>query len=418
MNNSKSALLGRMTSELLAAASTASPFIHRWHTMLRAGYVGALCLTIAAALVGGIETAQGAPGGIHGKQGGGGSIKTTGFTGVNLGALPGGNSSIAFSVSETGSVVGLSSFASDGTGTIDSPVYWHFNGQSWDIYSLLPAAPNGESGVAFGIAGPVNTVEYVVGTIGSTAMIWTVTGHTSFSNPEPLAKAADCDWSTAYGVNVHQVAVGHCDYGAAIWTPDGTGYKTTKVPFLSNPYTVATDVNDDGVVVGNGCDFLENNCHAFILKIGSDAIVPLTDSINGDPYSYVTAVSDVVVIDDTAFVYVTGSTKSAAGTETGTRWTVAIPDAGPLSDAVMQMTLTKQWCSGVNNAGDAVCTSSGGGRQSTVLIRDGAVNSLKPPRRATDAATYDLARTDTLPTYAVGNIQVNGFRAAVWVIDK
>lgn len=418
MNNSKSALLGRMTSELLAAASTASSFIHRWHTMFRAGYVGALCLTIAAALLGGIGTAQGAPGGIHGKQGGGGSIKTTGFTGVNLGVLPGGNLSIAFSVSETGSVVGLSSFAPDGTDAIDSPAYWHFNGQSWEIYSLLPAASNGESGIAFGIAGPENEVEYVVGTVGSTAMIWTVTGHTSFSNPEPLAKAADCESSTAYGVNMHGVAVGHCNHGAAIWTPDGAGYKTTKLDFSASRHTAATDVNEDGVVVGNDCDFLENNCHAFILKIGNDEIVPLADSINGNPYSYVTAVSDVVVIDDTALVYVAGSTKDDDGTEIGTRWTVAIPNVGSLSDAVTQVTLTKQWCSGVNNAGDAVCTSSGGGRQSTVIIRDGVVNNLKPPRRASDAATYDLSRTDGLPAYAVGAVQVNGFRAAVWVIDK
>ena len=418
MNNLKSGWLGAMKSGLLAAISHANQFIYKWRTIIRAGYVGALCLAISAVLVGGIETVQGAPGGTPGKPGGGGSTKATSFSGVNLGALPGDSWSIAFAVSESGSVIGESSLESNSTETIHSPAYWYFNGQQWVVYAL-PKGSNESNGTAFGIAGPVDAKEYVVGSVGDAAVIWTVIGNTPFSDPAPLDQDKTCTWSVANSVNVWGDAVGMCDYRAAIWNSGPNGYSMKVLDNPASGYTEAMDVNDDGVVVGRDCELLPTeSCHAFVMKIGSNTAVQLNDQINGDPYSYAAAVSDVVTINDTAVVYVTGSTTSAEGVETGTRWTVTISEQGSLLPAVAQVTLTKQWCSGVNNAGDAVCTSSGGGRQSAALVRDGAMNNLKPPKRATDAARFDLTRADRLPTYAVGVAQVDGLRATVWVIDK
>jgi hypothetical protein len=338
---------------------------------------------------------------------------------VNLGLLPGDNGSMAFAVSESGSVVGVSSFESISTEPSYAPVYWYFNGQAWDIYALPKGASDGENGFAFEIAGPVSAVEYVVGAVGSKAVIWTVTGHTSFSGPELLDQDAACTWSVAYAVNVDGVAAGKCDNQAAIWSPGQAGYDTSRLTLPVNGYAEARDVNDDGVVVGHNCDSNIENCSAFVLKSGSSTVIQLHDQINGDPESYAAAVSDVVMVNGRSVVYVTGSTTSADYLETGTRWTVPVSILeGPSSDAVTQVALTKQWCSGVNNAGDAVCTSSGGGRQSTALVRDGLANSLKPPKRGTDAASFDLARADELPTYAVGVAQADGLRATVWVINK
>jgi hypothetical protein len=179
------------------------------------------------------------------------------------------------------------------------------------------------------------------------------------------------------------------------------------------------DVNDDGMIVGRDCDASVQHCQAFVLKLGSSKVVQLNDQINGDPDSYAAAVSDVVEVGGKEVVYVTGSTTSTMDVETGTRWTVPVSvlNESP-SGSVTQIRLTSQWCSGVNNAGDAVCTSSGGGRQTTILLRNGVLSSLKPPKGATDAAGLDLARTNGLPTYAVGVVQIGAGRAAVWVINK
>ena len=129
--------------------------------------------------------------------------------------------------------------------------------------------------------------------------------------------------------------------------------------------------------------------------------------------------SEVVVVDGKDVVFVTGSTTSAGGVERGVRWTVplAIFDS-PSSGAVIQTPLTKEWCSGVNNAGGAVCTGSSGARQTAALLRNGILSDLKPPKGASDASSCDLARTDALPTYAVGVAQVDGLRAVIWIIDK
>jgi hypothetical protein len=360
------------------------------------------------------------PGGGRGKPGGGGSASGPSFTGVNLGVLPGDIGSTAEGVSESGSVVG-SSFFSDGISvTTFSPAYWHFNGQGWDAYALPKGSSNeSKDGYASGISGPVGSEEYVVGSIGPAAAIWTVTGHTSFSSPVFLDQEGNCNFSNASAVSASRIAVGMCDNHAAIWAPSQSGYSSTVLSSPASGYTQAMDVNDDGVIVGRDCDESVQHCHAFVLKFGSTTVVQLDDQINGDPDSYAAAVSDVVEVGGQQVVYVTGSTTSTNGVEAGTRWTVPVSvlSASP-SGSLTQTRLTGQWCSGVNNAGEAVCTKAGGGRQTTVLLRSGVVSSLKPPKGGTDAAGYDLARTSGLPTYAVGNAQIGAGRAAVWVINK
>jgi uncharacterized membrane protein len=419
MNILKSGWLRAIKSDFLAFSSDAHQFVSWRHSMIRAGYLGALCLTFAATVVGGIETAQGAQGGKPGKPGEGGGTKATSFTGVNLGVLPGDNGSTALAVSESGSVVGESWYDAGAAGVTSSPAYWYFNGRQWDVYPLPTLGLSNESnGTAFGIAGPDATREYVVGYVGGAAVIWTILGNTSISNPEPLDPGETCTWSVAQGVNVSGDAVGICDDHAAIWRSGPSGYTTNVLENLAGDYSEARDVNDDGVVVGRDCGSPPFTCHAFVFRIGNEAVIWLDDQINRNPYSLAVAVSDVVTVNGKSVVYVTGSTVSADNMETGTRWTVpvALLD-GSSSDIVTQVTLTKQTCAGVNNAGDAVCTSSGG-RQSTALIRDGVVSNLKPTKRATDAAAFDLARADALPTYAVGVAQVDGLRATVWVIDQ
>jgi hypothetical protein len=417
MMNSKNARLGASKAKAIATRNQPDQRSRRWRSMIQARYVSTLCLAVTALLGGSMNSADAAPRGVPGKPGGGGSTKTVSFNAINLGVLPGDSGSAASSVSESGSVVGFSWYDTDTSNPVYSPAYWHFNGQEWDIYSLPKGSPTSD-GVAFGIAGPVNAVEYVAGVVDSAAVIWTVTGNTSFSQPTQLDTA--CKSSQANGVNNHRVAVGMCDNRAVIWTPAATGYSATALPVSTDRYTEARDVNDGDVVVGRDCDLYGPNesCHAFVLQSGSSTMIQLDDQIAGNPYSTATKVSDVVTIDGKAVVFVAGYTTSADLVSTGTRWTVPVAVLQGSPGEVTQSSLAKSWCSGVNNAGDAVCTSSGSGRQTAAIVRNGVENSLNPPKKATGVAGLDLARSVGLPTYAVGQAPVDGLRAIVWVIDK
>jgi hypothetical protein len=419
MINSKNAQLGASKATAIATSNHSNQRSRKWRSMTRARHVSTLCLAVAALLAGSLDSAEAAPRGTTGKPGDGGNTKTVSFNAVNLGVLPGDMYSSASSVSESGSVVGYSWYDTPAWDSIYSPAYWYFNGQEWDAYAL-PKEPAESDGAAFGITGPVDAVEYVVGRIDSAAVIWTVTGNTSFSQPTRLDTDNACKSSQANSVNMDLVAVGMCDDRAVIWTPAGNGYAATMLPISANRYTEARDVNDNGVVVGRNCALsgTSYSCFAFVLKSDSSTVTPLDDQIAGNPYSTATRVSDVVTVDGEAVVYVTGYTTSADDVSTGTRWTVPVAVLEGSSGEVTQVTLTKSWCSGVNNVGDAVCTSSGSGRQTTAIVRNGVENSLKPPKKVLSAASLDLARTHELPTYAVGNAPVDGLRAVVWVIDK
>jgi len=376
---------------------------------------------LAAVLLCNISTVQGGkPPGAGGKPGGG-ATKGSSFTAVNLGVLPGDAQSWANAVSESGSVVG-ESFFSDESGEFFSAAYWHYNGQGWEVYALPKGSSQSRRSYARGIAGPVQSVEYVAGQIGSEAVIWAVTGGTPVSPPVYLdpGSSPNCSQSSdAQAVNMRRDAAGTCDNKAAIWTA-GLEEHALTVLNLPGVYAQAMDINDTGVVVGRNCSSVDaDQCHAFVTKTGSSKIVELADQIAGDPWAYAAAVSEAVIVDGKNVVFVTGSTTSAGGVERGVRWTVplAIFDSSS-SDVVIQTPLTGEWCSGVNNAGGAVCTGSSGGRQTASLLRNGVRSDLKPPKGATDAASLDLARTGTLPTYAVGVAQVEGLRAVVWVINK
>ena len=416
MVNSRNAQLGASKATAIATRNYSNQLLRKQRGMLGARHVSTLCVAVSALLAGSLDSAEAAP---RGKPGDGGSTKTVSFNAVNLSVLPGGMESMALAVSESGSVVGFSWFDSGTPDPIYSPTYWYFNGQGWDVYALPKGSAEGD-GVAFGIAGPVGAEEYAVGAVGSAAVIWTVTGNTSFSQPTRLDTAGDCAWSKANSVNDSRVAVGMCDNRAIIWTPAQQGYSANVLPDEAGRYTEAMDVNNDDVVVGRNCDLYgaSDSCFAFVLKSDSSTVIPLDDQIAGNPYSYASAVSDVVTVDGEAVVYVTGATTSDGYESTGTRWTVPVAALEGSGDEVTQVTLIKSWCSGVNNAGGAVCTSSGGGRQTTAIVRNGVMSNLKPPRKATDAASLDLARKPELPTYAVGAAQVDGHRAVVWVIDK
>lgn len=344
-------------------------------------------------------------------SGGGGTGKTTSFAAINLGVLPGGTWSSAAAVSESGSVVGTS------VADQYSATYWYSpNGQEWHVYALPSGLSGNSNSHAAGIAGPVEGQEYVAGSIDGAAVLWTVNGHTSFSGPVSVA-SENCGFSTANAVNQRRDLAGMCDYQAAIWIADSNGYSEVVLNTLSGAYAEVLDINDAGVVVGRHCEDIANDhCEAF-LRMVDGTLVDLIDTINDDPYSYAAAVSDVVTNGGTGpeFVYVTGATMNEQGVQRGMRWTVPL-SSSPVE--IIQTPLIKQWCSGVNDAGQAICTSSGRARQSTGLWRDGAVSDLKPPKGATGAASFDLARKKDLPSYAVGVANIDGGRAVIWVINK
>lgn len=348
------------------------------------------------------------------RPGGGGSgASAPSYTAKNLGVLPGDVQSIGFGVSEAGSVVGGSvHFEYDSQLGYDVDVW---NAFYWDgqMHKLTSA---GSSGEAYAIAGSTRGSEYAVGmetTPGARthAVIWI--------GAKPPTVRLDDDASTssvAWGVNADGVAVGDWGSSAAIWKLTGTnstGYSRTTFDFGAGKYTSARGINRTNIVVGYSVDpndFSQTRRNAFIRLAngGVHGLPPAMTYLYADAF----AVSDEFTTPSGTFVYVAGSTTKSDGTQSAARWTVNV-----LTGAVSELlVLAKEWSAGVNIDGEVACTGSSRGRQNATLFDSGVYLALKPPKGATDAATYGLAGTKSPTMYVVGVAQVSGLRAVLWEV--
>lgn len=322
------------------------------------------------------------------------------ITAQSIAPFPGDNQSMAFGVNDAGSVVGISA-----TGESERAFYWS------KTKGLVQLSTTGTTGAAYAIAGKAGDVEYAVGYEQSgghpRAVIWVAPPSLS---PVPMSG----NGSVAFGVNDAGIAVGSSAGVPVIWTRNGSGYTPTYIGFLPNQVEAyATDIDNDGMVVGYGYEAVTYRSRAFV-RLLSGAVVPLNPA-SGDAESMAHAVSDKVGTTGSQFVYVAGSTTSASGVSRAVRWKVDFVAGTVLETKVLSQT----WAEGVNGRGDVAGTLNGTGlKQSAKLFRNGVYVTLPPPKGATDGTSRGIARTAVSPTYVVGQTTVNNRpRAVIWVVQ-
>lgn len=331
-----------------------------------------------------------------------GGNTTVSYTGERIGYLTGNNQSQAFGVSRNGNVVG----ASAGGSAADRAFYWDARARTLSSLTSLGA----RGGAAYGIAG--GATEYAVGqedaADGSHAVIWIA--------PPSEPVYLDGPGSVALGVNDAGTAVGTYRGTPAIWSLKGGTYSRTDIPLLEEDGDAyATDINDDGVVIGYGYAKNTYEARAF-LRLTDGTLVNLPP-LAGDPESLVNSVSNVVTSGSEPVVYVAGG--SGVITIGGTprskaiRWTVN----RRTGEIVETRVLTQTFTGGVNDAGDVAGTTNGRSSQAASLYRNGTYYPLKPPKGGTSTTARGLVRTIGSPTYAVGVAMMNNWPVAVrWVI--
>jgi hypothetical protein len=321
-----------------------------------------------------------------------------------IGALPGDNQSIAWGVNDSGSVVGRS-FGPD---VGERAFYW--DRPTGTLYQLTTS---GATGAAFAIAGGSGGIAYAVGyessPTGHRAVIW-------IAPPTSGPVALDGGGSEAWGVNDNGVAVGTASGIPVIWAPDANdGYVRTNISLLpGHGGGLAEDIDNDGIVVGNGFAATTFEQRGF-LRLLNGSVIELAPA-PGDIQSRAAAVSDIVTISGRNLVYVAGRTENASSVLRGVRWTVDV-DTGAV---VEQTVLSLQFAEGVNGAGDVAGASLSGRRQSATLWRNGTYITLDPPPGGRNTASLGMVRDATSPTYVVGASATNKSRllgqAAVWEV--
>lgn len=213
-------------------------------------------------------------------------------------------------------------------------------------------------------------------------------------------------------------AVGTYRGTPAIWSLKGGTYSRTDIPLREEDVDAyATDINNDGVVIGYGCAKNTYEARAFLRLTETNGTLVNLPPLAGDPESLVNSVSNVVTSGSEPVVYVAGGsgviTIGGSPRSKAIRWTVNTRTG----EIVETRVLTQTFTGGVNDAGDVAGTTNGRSSQAASLYRNGTYYPLKPPKGGTSTAARGLVRTIGSPTYAVGVAMMNNWPVAMrWVI--
>lgn len=320
------------------------------------------------------------------------------FVGQDLGILPGDNQSVAFGVNNAGEVVGQSAGTSGA-----HAFYW--NG------ALQNLTTPGSQGAAYAIGS--GATAFAVGYERapgqpSRAVVWTL----------PSITAVDLDQvsSVASGVNDAGTVVGsYCVSGCgvnqvshgAIWVVGVSG-RTAIAPLPGYDFAHATDVNNDGLVVGSSSGPVATSERAF-LRLVNGVLIDLPP-LAGFSQSSAVAISDVAG----GQVYVAGFSRDAAGTTRGMRWTINASTGAILETADPD----QRYSLGVNLVGDVAGSGGSLSKSSATLWRSGGHIALNAPRGGSGSFSRGMARGAGTPTYVVGETTVKSRpRALRWVVQ-
>lgn len=321
--------------------------------------------------------------------------------GQDLGVLPGDNQTAGFGVNDAGRVVGQSA---NGIGNLRA-FYW--NG------TLQNLTTPGSRGAAYAISS--GATEYAVGYEHlpgqeNRAVAWTL--------PSLVPAVLDAVGSNAYGVNDAGAVVGtYCFSGCggsvtgwhgAIWVV-GTSGRTDIPPLPGYSYSYATDINNNGLVVGASSGPLATREMAY-LRLADGTLIALPP-LAGFANSTAEAISDIAG----GQVYVAGFSRGdAIGSATSSmRWTVNAT-SGQIVETVAP---DQRYGVGVNLAGDVAGSGGSPSNPAATLWRGGSYIALKAPKGGSGSFARGLARSGGSPTYAVGETSIKNWpRALRWVI--
>jgi len=322
------------------------------------------------------------------------------FVGQDLGVLPGDNQSSGFGVNNAGLVVGQSA---DGNGAIRA-FYW-----DGSLHQLTTA---GSRGAAYAISS--GATAYAVGYEQAPgqrnrAAVWTL--------PSAVPTFLESVASNAIGVNDAGTVVGtYCFSGCggpdeifhgAIWVLGG-GSRTDIEPLPGNTFAYASDINNNGIVVGGSYGPGPADRRGY-LRMADGALIalpPLSNFVQSDAE----AVSDV----DGGQVHVAGSSRDESGATRAVRWTVN----SSTGQIVATIALDQLWAAGVNFAGDVAGTGGSNSTSAATLWRNDVYIALKAPKGGSGSASRSLARGAGSPTYVSGETRMKNWpRAIRWVIQ-
>jgi probable HAF family extracellular repeat protein len=196
---------------------------------------------------------------------------------IDLGTLPGADTSVAYAINDVGQVVGASGPSID---------RYHFSGTA---FLWTPTEPNGTQGVMIPLNLPgdqsyahsINARGQIVGEFGSydaygdflsQAFLWTPTRpNGSAGTVKILGTLPGGSVSEAYGINASGQVVGWSDTGrddqaAFLWMPTrpnaSSGSMTRIRPLTGGSDNVAVGINDSGQIVGSSST--PDGDHAFL----------------------------------------------------------------------------------------------------------------------------------------------------------
>lgn len=314
---------------------------------------------------------------------------------VNLGVLPGDNSSRANAVNNAGEVVGYSC-------GVDCRAFV-------TIGNVLTAL-SGTGANALAISN--GSVRYVAGWAGAPSMPvrWSITGNTP-GQPFNLSLGT-ATWGAALGVNDAGAAVGHAGVDAAMWDTDGN---ITLVPTPSG-FTrgEGRDINNSGdaVFVFTRSDAgWPNGISIGYLRLSSGEMIPLPPSVSSG-ISYANSVSSPA----NNLLQIAGSSYADPSSSRAVVWTVDI--------ATQQIVSTETR----SETSHAVAISDNG---AAAGFTEGPTNSLKskafrwqgaefltlsPPKSAKDAIAWGISSNGV---FVAGEAIVQlSRRAVLWTMPS
>lgn len=298
------------------------------------------------------------------------------FVVTTVGTLVGDNQSAGFAVNNSGQVVGQSV----SSGAVEHAYYW--DGSMHDL------TPPGARAVAYAISSgsPVYAAGYqqLPGGVRN-AVIWTPQSSTT-----PTVLETSESW--VMGVNDAGLAVGrYTDANsivrAALWR---AGQPRTEIaPLAGHVHGTATDINNDGIVVGISFSSQSAPDQAWI-RFADGQVISLSSA--DDIGTSALAVSDV----SNGQFYVVGQSVDAAAVNHGARWTVQLSSR----------TATREFLNGVTTAtgvtnGGAVAGISVSGTQSGAMVwRNGTALKLET---GSSAGGRNIAVSSTGTLYVSGD---------------
>jgi probable HAF family extracellular repeat protein len=317
------------------------------------------------------------------------------YTSVNLGVLPGDNSSRANAVNDAGEVVGYSCCSPN------SRAFITVNG----TLTALSSNPSNALAISNG------STRYVVGWAGDSVSLpvrWSISGNTA-SAPVNLGLGA-ATWGAALGVNDAGAAVGRVGADAAMWDVDG------NLTIISSPSGFTSgegrDINNSGEAVfvfRRPDEAWPEGIWIGYLRLSNGDMIPLPSQAS-DGTSYANSISSAVG----NLVQIAGTSNADPSSPRALKWSVDITTGQIVSVTVRS---ESSHAVGIANGGAAAGFTEGptNSLKSNAFRWSGTeLLTLSPPKGAKDGKGWGISANGT---YVAGEAMSQlSRRAILWTM--